>query len=43
VDVKEKLDALKERETYHKVFIMKDVDYFSSVFATKIFQNVVIS
>jgi hypothetical protein len=43
VDPKEKLDALEERETYHQVFIMKEVDYFSSAFATKIFQNVAIS
>jgi hypothetical protein len=43
VDLKEKLDALEERETYHHVFITKEVDCFPSAFAAKIFQNVAIS
>jgi hypothetical protein len=38
-----KAGCLEERETYYQVFITKEVDYFSSAFASKIFQNVVIS
>jgi hypothetical protein len=43
VDLREKLDDLDKKETYHQVFSMKKVDYFSREFTTKIFQNVAIS